>query len=37
MSVLTLKAGIERALKNRFPEIKEVRDVNLDIPTTFGF
>ncbi|MCX8076971.1 MAG: NifU family protein [Aquificaceae bacterium] len=37
MSVLTLKAGIERALKNRFPEIKEVRDVNMDIPMTFGF
>ncbi|MFZ8859064.1 MAG: NifU family protein [Thermocrinis sp.] len=37
MSVLTLKAGIERALKSRFPEIKEVRNVNLDIPTTFGF
>ncbi|MCS6875745.1 MAG: NifU family protein [Aquificaceae bacterium] len=37
MSVLTLKAGIERALKNRFPEIKEVKDVNMDIPMTFGF
>ncbi|MEN3028876.1 MAG: NifU family protein [Aquificaceae bacterium] len=37
MSVLTLKAGIERALKNRFPDIKEVRDVNMDIPMTFGF
>ncbi|MFN3598628.1 MAG: NifU family protein [Aquificaceae bacterium] len=37
MSVLTLKAGIERALKNRFPEIKEVKDINMDIPMTFGF
>lgn len=37
MSVLTLKAGIERALKNKFPEIKEVKDVNMDIPMTFGF
>ncbi|MCX8059700.1 MAG: NifU family protein [Aquificaceae bacterium] len=37
MSVLTLKAGIERALKNRFPDIKEVKDVNMDIPMTFGF
>ncbi|MFN7065300.1 MAG: NifU family protein [Aquificaceae bacterium] len=37
MSVLTLKAGIERALKNRFPQIKEVRDVNMDIPMSFGF
>lgn len=37
MSVLTLKAGIERALKSRFPEIKEVKDVNMDIPMTFGF
>ena len=37
MSVLTLKAGIERALKNRFPEIKEVRDVNMDVPMSFGF
>ena len=31
MSVLTLKAGIERALKNKFPEIKEVKDVNIDM------
>ena len=37
MSVLTLKAGIDRALKNKFPEIKEVKDVNMDIPMTFGF
>ncbi|MCX8164909.1 MAG: NifU family protein [Aquificaceae bacterium] len=37
MSVLTLKAGIERALKSKFPDIKEVRDVNMDIPMTFGF
>ncbi|GAB6065748.1 NifU family protein [Aquifex pyrophilus] len=37
MSVLTLKAGIERVLKQRFPQIKEVKDVNMDIPTTFGF
>ncbi|RMH02944.1 MAG: NifU family protein [Aquificota bacterium] len=37
MSVLTLKAGVERAIKNRFPEIKEVKDVNMDIPMTFGF
>ena len=37
MSVLTLKAGIERALKNRFPEIKEVKDVNMDVPMSFGF
>jgi len=37
MSVLTLKAGIERALKNKFPEIKEVKDVKMDIPMTFGF
>ncbi|MFN4319598.1 MAG: NifU family protein [Aquificaceae bacterium] len=37
MSVLTLKAGIERALKNKFPEIKEVKDVNMDISMTFGF
>ncbi len=37
MSVLTLKAGIERALKQRFPEIKEVRDVNTDVPMSFGF
>jgi Fe-S cluster biogenesis protein NfuA len=37
MSVLTLNAGIERALKNKFPEIKEVKDINMDIPMTFGF
>ncbi len=37
MSVLTLKAGIERALKNRFPQIKEVKDVNMDVPMSFGF
>lgn len=37
MSVLTLKAGIERALKNKFPDIKEVKDINMDIPMTFGF
>ncbi len=37
MSVLTLKAGIERAIKQKFPEVKEVRDVNMDVPTTFGF
>ncbi len=37
MSVLTLKAGIERVLKQKFPQIKEVKDVNMDIPTTFGF
>jgi len=37
MSVLTLKAGIERVLKQRFPQIKEVKDVNMDIPMTFGF
>jgi len=37
MSVLTLKAGIERALKQKFPEIKEVRDVSMDTPTSFGF
>ena len=36
MSVLTLKAGIERVLKQRFPQIKEVKDVNMDIPMTFG-
>jgi len=36
MSVLTLKAGIERALKQRFPEIREVKDVNMDIPMSFG-
>ncbi len=36
MSVLTLKAGIERALKQKFPEIKEVKDVNMDIPMSFG-
>ncbi|MFN3813763.1 MAG: NifU family protein [Aquificaceae bacterium] len=37
MSVLTLKAGIERALKSKFPDIKEVKDINMDIPMTFGF
>ncbi len=37
MSVLTLKAGIERTLKNKFPQIKEVRDVNMDVPMSFGF
>ncbi len=37
MSVLTLKAGIERAIKQKFPEVKEVKDVNMDVPTTFGF
>ncbi len=37
MSVFTLKAGIERVLKNKFPDIKEVKDINTDIPTTFGF
>ncbi len=37
MSVLTLKAGIERALKQKFPEIKEVKDVSMDTPTSFGF
>jgi len=37
MSVLTLKAGIERVLKQKFPQIKEVKDVNMDIPMTFGF
>ncbi len=37
MSVLTLKAGIERALKNRFPQIREVKDVNMDVPMSFGF
>ncbi|MDQ7038024.1 MAG: NifU family protein [Aquificota bacterium] len=36
MSVLTLKAGIERALKQKFPEIKEVKDVNMDVPMSFG-
>ncbi len=37
MSVLTLKAGIERAIKQKFPDVKEVKDVNMDVPTTFGF
>ncbi len=37
MSVLTLKAGIERALKQKFPEIKEVKDVSTDAPMSFGF
>ena len=37
MSVLTLKAGIERVLKQKFPQIKEVKDVNMDMPMTFGF
>ncbi len=37
MSLLTLKAGIEKALKNRFPQIKEVKDINMDIPMGFGF
>ncbi|NPA32901.1 MAG: NifU family protein [Aquificae bacterium] len=37
MSVLTLKAGIERVLKQRFPQIKEVKDVNMDMPMSFGF
>ena len=36
MSVLTLKAGIERALRQRFPEIKEVKDVDMDLPMSFG-
>ncbi len=36
MSVLTLKAGIERALKQKFPDIKEVKDVNMDVPMSFG-
>ncbi len=37
MSVLTLKAGIERAIKQKFPEVKEVKDVSTDIPSSFGF
>ena len=37
MSVLTLKAGIERVLKQKFPQIKEVKDINMDMPMTFGF
>ncbi len=37
MSVLTLKAGIERALRNKFPQIREVKDVNMDVPMSFGF
>ncbi len=36
MSVLTLKGGIERVLKQKFPEIKEVKDVNLDMGFNFG-
>ncbi|HHJ63869.1 MAG TPA: NifU family protein, partial [Aquifex aeolicus] len=31
------KAGIERALKQKFPEIKEVKDVSTDAPMSFGF
>ena len=36
MSLLTLRAGIERTLKQRFPEIKEVKDVSTDVPRHFG-
>lgn len=36
MSVLTLKGGIERVLKQKFPEIKEVKDINLDMGFNFG-
>ncbi|NPB06960.1 MAG: NifU family protein [Aquificae bacterium] len=35
MSTLTLKAGIERVLKEKFPQIKEVKDVNMDAPFPF--
>jgi Thioredoxin-like proteins and domains len=37
MSTLTLKAGVERALKQKFPDIKEVKDVNADLGFSFGF
>ncbi len=36
MSVLTLKGGIERVLKQKFPEIKKVKDINLDMGFNFG-
>jgi Fe-S cluster biogenesis protein NfuA len=37
MSTLTLKAGVERSLKQKFPDIKEVKDVNADLGFSFGF
>ena len=37
MSTHTLKAGVERALKQKFPDIKEVKDVNADLGFSFGF
>ncbi len=37
MSTLTLKAGVERVLKQKFPDIKEVKDVNADLGFSFGF
>jgi len=37
MSTLTLKAGVERVLKQKFPDIKEVKDVNVDLGFSFGF
>lgn len=36
MSVLTLKAGIERVLKSRFPEITQVKDINMEMPFNFS-
>ncbi|HET7488028.1 MAG TPA: NifU family protein [Acidimicrobiales bacterium] len=37
MSSLTLKAGIERILKDRVPGITEVRAKGIDFDTTDGF